>query len=73
MERIGELIVKDKFTNIEQIREILKEEVTSVARNFFLFDEDIVVRYKREKNNYIFNIEICANRIKPFGNKFIIN
>jgi len=71
MERIDELIIRDKFTNLEQVSEILKEEISSVARNFFLLSDDIIVRYKREKNNYIFNIEICANRIKPFGNKFI--
>ena len=71
MERIEELIIRDKFTNLEQVSEILKEEISSVARNFFLLSDDVVVRYKREKNNYIFNIEICANRIKPFGNKFI--
>ena len=71
MERIDELIIRDKFTNLEQVSEILKEEISSVARNFFLLSNDIIVRYKREKNNYIFNIEICANRIKPFGNKFI--
>ena len=71
MERIDELIIRDKFTNLEQVSEIMKEEISSVARNFFLISDDIIVRYKRQKNNYIFNIEICANRIKPFGNKFI--
>ena len=71
MERIDELIIRDKFTNLGQVSEIMKEEISSVARNFFLISDDIIVRYKRQKNNYIFNIEICANRIKPFGNKFI--
>ena len=71
MQQIEELIVRDKFTNIEQVKEILKEEVTAMARNFFLFEDDVIVRYKREKNCYIFNVEICANRIKPFGNKFV--
>ena len=71
MHQIEELIVRDKFTNIEQVKEILKEEVTSMARNFFLLENDVVVRCKRENNYYIFNVEICANRIKPFGNKFI--
>ena len=28
MERIDELIIRDKFTNIEQVSEILKEEIT---------------------------------------------
>ena len=71
MGKIEELIVRDKFTNLEQVSEILKEEITSVARNFFLLSDDVIVRYRREKNNYIFNIEINANRVKPFGNKFV--
>ena len=72
MERIEEMIVRDKFANLEQVSEILKEEITSISHNFFLLSRDVVVRYKREKNGYIFNVEICANRIKPFGNRFII-
>ena len=71
MGKIEELIVRDKFTNLEQVSEILKEEITSVARNFFLLSDDVIVRFRREKNNYIFNIEISANRVKPFGNKFV--
>ncbi len=71
MEKIDELIIRDKFTNLEHVSEILKEEVTSVARNFFLLSDDVVVRYKRQNNNYVFNVEIPASRIKPFGNRLI--
>lgn len=67
MSRINELIIRDKFTNPEQVAEVLKGEVLPIARNFFLLSDDIVVRYKRDGNNYIFNIEIRASRIKPFG------
>lgn len=70
MERINELLVRDKFTNLEQVAEILKEEVTPIARNFFLLADDLVVRFKREGNRFVFNVEILADRIKPFGNKF---
>ena len=51
MERINELLIRDKFTNLEQVAEILKEEVVPIARNFFLLAEEPVVRYRREKNN----------------------
>ena len=71
MDRINELLIKDKFTNLNQIAEILKGEITPLARNFFLLAEDIIVRYKRQDSNYIFNIEIQASRIKPFGNRII--
>lgn len=69
MERIDELIIKDKFASLEQVSEILKEEMTSVARNFLLLADDVVVRYKKDKGGYVFNVEIPASRIKPFGNR----
>lgn len=69
MDRINELLIKDKFTNLEEVAEILKNEVTPLARNFLLLADDVVVRYKRDKNNFIFNIEIKAGRIKPFGSR----
>lgn len=71
MERIDELILRDKFASLEQISEVLKEEVTSVARNFLLLSDDVVVRYKRENGSYVFNVEIPASRIKPFGNRLV--
>jgi len=71
MEKIDELILRDKFTSLEQVSEILKEEVTSVARNFLLLADDVVIRYKRENNNYVFNVEIPASRVKPFGNRLL--
>lgn len=71
MERLNQILMQDKFANIDQIAEMLKEEVTPLARNFFLMDKDVAVRYKKDGNNYIFNVRISACRIKPFGNKFI--
>lgn len=71
MERINELLIRDKFTNPELVAEVLKGEVTPIARNFFLLADDLVVRYKREGDIFVFNIEIQANRIKPFGNRII--
>ena len=55
MQRIDELLIKDKFTNLEQVSEILKSEITPIARNFFLLADDLVVRYKRDGNNFVFN------------------
>ena len=69
MNRINELLVRDKFRNLEEIAEILKCEATALARNFFLLGDDVVVRYKKENNSFVFNIEINASRIKPFGIK----
>lgn len=71
MERIKELLIKDKFSNPEVVAEILKSEITPIARNFFLLDEDLIVRYKRNGDVFVFNVEISASRIKPFGSKLV--
>lgn len=69
MDRINELLIRDKFKNPQDVAEILKEEFTPIARNFFLLDDDLVVRFRREGDKFVFNVEICASRIKPFGNR----
>lgn len=69
--RIDELIIRDKFTNLEQVSEILKGEITPIARNFFLLDGEIVVRYRRDGDRFLFDIEIPASRIKPFGSRVL--
>ncbi len=69
MERINEFLIKDKFSNLEQVAEILKEEVAPIARNFLLLEKEPIVRFKREEDGFVFNIEIKANRIKPFGSR----
>ena len=71
MERIDQLILRDKFGSLEQVTEVLKEEVASVARNFLLLADDVVVRYRKSGGGYVFNGEIPASRIKPFGNRLI--
>lgn len=71
MDRINELLIRDKFTNPQLVAEVLKGEVTPIARNFFLLADDLVVRFKREGENFVFDIEIKASRIKPFGNRIV--
>ena len=69
MQRMNELLIKDKFTNLEQVAEILKEEVSPIARNFFVLNSEPIVRFKRVGEGYVFNVEIEASRVKPFGNR----
>ncbi len=71
MERLEELIIKDKFTNLEKVAEILREEATALARNFFLLSGDVIVRFKKNESGFTFNVEIPASRVKSFGDKFI--
>ncbi len=69
MDRIGEMLVKDKFKNLEEVAEILKCEATALARNFFLLSDEVVVRYRKKEGGFVFDIEIPTSRIKPFGVK----
>ena len=69
MDRVKELLIKDKFTSPQVVAEVLKEEILPVANNFFLLSEEPVVRFRREGDRFVFNVEIQASRIKPFGNK----
>lgn len=69
MDRIDELLVRDKFVNLQELAEILKSEATALARNFFLLADDVIVRYRKKDNNFVFDIEIPASRIKPFGTR----
>ncbi len=71
MQRLEEFLMRDKFSNLQQVSEILQSEVTQLSRNFFLFSKDPVVRFRKEKDKFVFNIEIEAERIKPFGGKFL--
>lgn len=70
MGRFDEMIIQDKFVNIEKVSEILREESTSLARNFFLLSGEVVVRFKRSGGGFVFDVEIPVSRVKPFGNKF---
>lgn len=70
MQRMNELLIKDKFTNLEQVACILKEEISPICKNFFEMPSDVVVRFRRDGGNFVFNIEIEASRVKPFGGRF---
>ena len=70
MKNLNELLVKDKFTNMDQISSILKDEVACISQNFFVLASEPIVRFRREGDNIVFNVEIEASRIKPFGSRF---
>ena len=42
MNRINELIIKDKFTNLEQVAEILKEEIKSVLETLQEREQEVL-------------------------------
>lgn len=70
MQNFSELLIKDKFTNLDRVAQVLKEEVSPVVRNLFVLSSEPIVRFKREGETYIFYIEIETSRVKNFGGRF---
>lgn len=66
---MNELLIKDKFTNLDEVARILEKEIYPLCRNFFEMTNAPVVRFRRDGENFVFNIEIEASRVKPFGNR----
>ena len=65
--RLDEILVNDKFENIAKIASLLEKEVTKVAKNYLIFRDDAVVRYRKEGDKFIFNVVLTVERVKPFG------
>ena len=65
--RLDEILVNDKFENISKIGNLLESEVTEVAKNYLVLSSGTIVRYRKDGDKYVFNIELTAERVKPFG------
>ena len=65
--RLEEILVRDKFENLNGVLKLLQDEITPIVRNYFVLSDDIVVRYRKGNGKYIFNVEIMAERVKPYG------
>ncbi len=65
--RLEEILVRDKFENVNNILKILQDEITPIAKNYFILSNDLIVRCRKDKDKFIFSIEMIAERIKPFG------
>lgn len=65
--RIEDVLVRDKFENIALIARMLEKEITPIVKNYLNLEDDVVVRYRKSGDKFIFNIEVKAERIKPFG------
>ena len=67
MEILSEVLVKDKFQNINLVTDMLRNEIFAVLKNYLIMEDGIVIRYKKEGEKFVFNIEVTADRIKPMG------
>lgn len=65
--RIEDVLVRDKFENIALIARMLEMEITPIVKNYLNLEDDVVVRYRKSGDKFIFDIEVKAERIKPFG------
>lgn len=65
--RLDEILVGDKFENISKIAEILESEVTASAENYLSLSGGAIIRYHKEGDKFVFNVELVAKRVKPFG------
>ena len=65
--RIEDVLVRDKFENIALIARMLEKEITPIVKNYLNLEDDVVVRYRKSGDKFVFDIEVKAARIKPFG------
>ncbi len=65
--RIDNILNEDKIINPQYICDVLKEEIKPIVENYMILQNDIKVRFKKERNKNVFTIEIDANRTKYFG------
>ncbi len=65
--RLDEILVNDKFENISKIGNLLESEVSEVAKNYLVLSGGAIVRYRKEGEKFVFDIELTAERVKPFG------
>lgn len=65
--RIEDVLVRDKFENIALIARMLEKEIIPIVKNYLNLEDDVVVRYRKSGDKFVFDIEVKAERIKPFG------
>lgn len=65
--RMNYMLENDKITDPQRMCEILKEEIKPIIENYIYLQNDIRVRFKKEKEKNIFWVEIDADKIKPVG------
>lgn len=66
-DRMDYILSKDKICDPQRVCELLQDELKPIIENYINLQNDIKVRFKKEKEKNIFFIEINAERIKPFG------
>ena len=59
------MLVNDSYSNPEKILNILKAEITQIAKDYLNLLGEIKIRYKSTSEGLIFMIEMPASGIKP--------
>ncbi len=65
--RLENILQRDKITDPDRVCEILKGELQSVIEAYINLAQPISVRFHKEGERMLFNVEIEASRVKSFG------
>lgn len=65
-DRLSSVLERDKINDPQHICEILKGELSPIVAGYMQL-ENLAVRYKKQGDRLQFNVEIDAQRLKPFG------
>lgn len=64
--RLASVLERDKYNDPEHVCEVLKGELGPILEGYLQL-ENLAVRYKKLGDRLQFNVEINAQRVKPFG------
>jgi septum formation topological specificity factor MinE len=65
--RLENILQRDKVNDPQRVCEILKSEINSAIGGFLTLSHPIDVRFKKDGERIIFDVEIAVERVKSFG------
>ena len=66
-QRLNSVLERDKYNDPQNICQILKGELSPIISNYIELTESIDVRCKKSGEKLLFQVEIEAKRVRPFG------
>ena len=66
-QRLSSVLERDKMSDPQNMCEILKGELSPIISNYMELEHKIDVRFQKVGAKLLFQIDIEAERIRPFG------
>ncbi len=66
-QRLNMVLERDKCSDPDRVCEILKGELSPVIANYIELNKDVEVRFRKIGERLLFQVEIEASRLRPFG------